>query len=109
MRRPRLRKWAKWACTLAAAMALGVAVFSGLYRLEAVIAPPEEFPLWRIRVEEGEVLLQREKTTAFNVESDEMMPDWQVKRHVGWRWGLRGPDNVRSRGDWHAGVLWSRD
>src|SRR4051794_33035365 len=31
MKRPRLKKWAKWTCTLAAGAAAGLAGFSGLY------------------------------------------------------------------------------
>jgi hypothetical protein len=106
MRRRRVRTWAKWAATLAAALAVGVAVASGFCGLYATLAPPSEFPCWHVTVSEGLFRLHRENSPELNYEN-RIVTDWFFDSHTGWSWGLRLNDDEFGNAAWHGGVLFS--
>jgi hypothetical protein len=101
----RLRKWAKWTCTLAAAVALGVAVLSRFY-----------WCTWSTMCHSGEdlryVFAARGVIRAGKLDEIRgiIAPSesgWFIQRSSGWSWGRWGDDPPGgSREDWRAGILW---
>jgi hypothetical protein len=108
MRRRRVRTWAKWACTLAAVAAVGVAVASRFYRFGVTVAPPTEFPCWHIHVRAGLLTVHREVTPEFSYDGT-IVTQWYFHRNDAWSWGLGGLYELPSSGVWRAGMILARD
>src|SRR4051812_32383753 len=99
MKRRRLRKWAKWACTLAAVVTLGVAALSRFY-----------WCTWSRMCHSGEdlryVVAGRGLLWAGAIDGLRGLigtsnPGWSFQRSSGWSWGRIGDDSPGgSRGGW---------
>jgi hypothetical protein len=94
MKRPRLRKWAKWACTLVSVALTGVAVASGFYSC-SWIGLGAAYRSAGIRT--GTVFYHE-----FHVMGGAPVPGWHIDRDLGWTLGLSGTD-VRSC----PGIRWA--
>lgn len=97
MRRRRLRNLAKWGCTVAAVLMVGLGVFS-LFRtvvfLQRTSTSPE--PEWSVAVIGGRFWLQR-----FGVaRTNEFPPGISVDEPLEWSWGFKD--------GWRGGFLWNR-
>jgi hypothetical protein len=57
MRRRRFKTWAKWACTAAAAMTVGLAAVSGLYPNVVVFISSDGTVDWTVSATEGMLIL----------------------------------------------------
>src|SRR4051812_21836691 len=57
MKRPR-RKWAKWACTLAAVVCVGLAVFSGLHKWQRISLANDGETVWLVELDAGLLRVQ---------------------------------------------------
>lgn len=97
MRRERLRRWAKWGCTLAAVLVVGLAGFS-LFR-SASYASKNGKTVWIIVIGGG-LLVFQEGDSAF-VPSGRQ--GWLVRRAFEWSWGMNGTLAVGS-----GGIIWER-
>src|SRR6516164_6905333 len=96
MRRRRLLRWAQWACTLAAVLAVGVAVASRFWRCEFYTSEPGH---WALVERQG---LLSVSYTSFAQPGRGL---WIVERFPGWDWGLADEvPRVRYSPDWHGGV-----
>jgi hypothetical protein len=108
MKRPRLRKWAKWACTIAAVLAAGLAVFSRFYKFQAFGFFRNDSVLWVVSVDRG--LLYAGMVVGVRPVDVASLKRWKVARYSGWYWGTKGDTRYASpRSTWNGGVLWSRD
>jgi hypothetical protein len=106
MKRPRLRKWAKWTCTLAAGAVVGVAVFSGFYGLSYYTTSNSGDTWWHVSVSSGKMLAGR--LGGWRRSSMPPPLGWNVRWSPGWYWGYSGEESPSSKGwTWHAGVLYA--
>jgi len=108
MKRPRLRKWAKWTCTLAAGAAVVLAVGSRFYTcggcVVSVLGNVERYA--RI----GCGLIEFGRTEDWLFRSRQPETGWYVMRTGGWYWGYAGEVGILGElPDWRAGVLYRRD
>jgi hypothetical protein len=107
MKRPRLRKWAKWACTLGAVVAVGVAAFSGFYSCSYGCVRKKGLSLRWVWLGAGQVGAWDESIPLGMSFPQE--PRWKVVQRIRWRWGFKEvPGLPGSDADWHAGVLYGR-
>jgi hypothetical protein len=107
MRRRRVRTWAKWAATLAAGIAVGVAVASGFWwlRYNRVLEDGTTVRLFWI---EGGVLRLGE----LDVGSANMalqLRGWRFYRRHTWDWSTwRSSATLANGARWRAGVDWQK-
>ena len=108
MKRPRLRKWAKWTCTLAAGACVALAVFSRFYAWQYSTTSASGDTWWQVGVSSGQVVALRiDGTRSIHVARS---LGWHVWRLPRWYWGYAG--EVSPEGPiltWHAGVLYAAD
>jgi hypothetical protein len=106
MKRPRLRKWAKWMCTLAAGAIVTLAVFSRFYAWRYSTTGNPVDTRWTLAVFSGQAWLARVDRAPVDDAQTEL--GWSVWRYDDWCWGYAGEDNPYTRtGTWHAGVLYT--
>jgi hypothetical protein len=105
MRRRRVRTWAKWACTLAALLAVGVAVASRLRWVRCTIVTHAGTTVSFIEVGHG--LVWTGSTEGVPPESIIAAPGWETGHANTWYWGLAGElPNYMRQVPWHHGLLW---
>jgi hypothetical protein len=116
MRGRRFRTWAKWWCTLAAALAVGVAVFSKFYWVDRVSISSDGATIRSVRIREGLLSWYRFKPGLPDPDARRYAekyggaPQWTASRTNGWFWGLPGEAGINFPGvQWHAGLLYARD
>jgi hypothetical protein len=102
MTRRRLRKWAKWAFTLAAAAAAGLAIFSGLYWSRWTTVLNQASTLRFVRLSAG--LLTIEEIDDKSVAGSAVWAPWQKEWSPAWDWGL----SWNATPPWYLGVLYKR-
>jgi hypothetical protein len=108
MKRPRLRKWAKWTCTLAAGAAVALAVFSRFYGWGYATTSNSGDTLRSSGVYSGQMLAQR--WDGFRNARVPPPLGWNMRRTHNWYWGYSGEDSpYGSIWTWHAGVLYAPD
>jgi hypothetical protein len=100
MKRPRLRKWAKWACTLAAGVAVGAAVFSRFYSYRWHVVASDKSSQRATGLGEG-LLWSAHLNGVMPQDATRSM----LKRAEGWRWGLAS-DSPGSM--WRGGLCCTR-
>jgi hypothetical protein len=107
MKRPRLRKWAKWACTAAALLAAGIAIGSRFFWWRCV-AFREKGTVLRM-IDLGGGLLQ-----VYDIHSEMAVQSVNEENTLvmcpQWSWGLSGQQTGPFvGGDWRWGVYYKRD
>src|SRR5436190_638693 len=106
MKRPRLKKWAKWTCTLAAGAAVALAVVSRFDCWVFSVKSNSGRKSWSLGILSGRAWLAR----VDNVSTDDQEAKWgwRAWRYDDWCWGYAGEDNPHvGFGKWHAGVLYA--
>jgi hypothetical protein len=85
MRRRRILKWAKWASTLAAGLAVGVMVFGVLYRCTWKAVTGDGSGVRNIAICEGAVRV----VDIYGLSKSELPrhASWTLERSSGWAWG----------------------
>jgi hypothetical protein len=107
MRRRRFTKWAKWACTLAAVVCVGVAVFSRFYLMRAYRFGDDDKALWLIDLEGG--LLCGARVPGVRPDEVGHQPRFSVQRSARWSWGLTSDGSaIPGSLKWHCGILCNR-
>jgi hypothetical protein len=103
MRWRRLRKWAKWTCTLAAGAAVALAVFSRFYRCGYGATTNSGSTVWHVRVDSGQMLAVR---IGGLPNGPLPMPlGWKMWWSPHWYWGYWGEETPYAvEFAWHAGV-----
>src|SRR5262245_7751668 len=107
MRRRRVRRWAKWAFTLAAGLAVGVAVASRFWWVQYLSLSGDLREIRELHVGGG--LLSAQRFTGARPFGPAPHADWRAGRFGAWHWGV--PDETVRPGlqwDWRAGILWVR-
>jgi hypothetical protein len=105
MTRRRLRKWAKWTCTLAAGAAVALAVFSRFVRCWDSFATNNGNTEWMIGLEAGQLSIER--TDGWLFRNDQASSGWYMEWNPHWRWGYSGEGTGHYPWlEWHSGVLW---
>lgn len=108
MRRLRFRKWTKWACTLAAGLAIGLAAFSRFYAVRWSGTRPDGAGAWMVLMRSGLLGLASEDEVW--IETPSRFGSWIVWRAPAWRWGSAAEQNIfGTASDWRAGICWGRD
>src|SRR5437588_322836 len=99
MKRPRLKKWAKWACTLAAVVCVGLAALSGFYTFGARTGSMDGSSYWRVNLCQGGLSV----VCAHALQAPGFKPglQWDWAPAPGWYWGFEKP--LRDKG-WIGGV-----
>jgi hypothetical protein len=106
MRRRRFRTFAKWACTLAAVVAVGLAVFSRYYTCEWEVVQPAKARSWNVAFGGG--LIWFMGRSQWQRVQKPVWFQWRMSRCHAWHWGRSGElAQAGSDMDWHAGILWS--
>ena len=77
MKRPRLRKWAKWACTLAAGAAVTLAVFSVLCACSIVHTSSGRGMFWSVAAHDG--LVSFTKVEGLTLFMEEIVQEIQAR------------------------------
>jgi hypothetical protein len=107
MKRPRLRKWAKWACTVAAGAAVALAVFSKYYKCRYAITS-NSGDTWRSTGVAGGLIWATQSDGWRRTPSPPPL-GWEMGPADRWYWGLAGEMNPPGAvWDWHAGVCYAR-
>jgi hypothetical protein len=103
MKRPRVRKWAKWACTVAAVVAVTVASLSAFLSCTRVVSRSKPRLFRSIALKGG--LLWVSESDGWGWEVPTTDSGWIVRCVRGWNWGLAGePLPMGTPGPWRAGV-----
>jgi hypothetical protein len=97
-----LRKSTKWALTLAAAAATGLAIFSGLYWSRCTTVIHHGATLRFVRLSAG--LLTIEEIDDRSVAGSAVWAPWQMEWSPAWDWGL----SSNATPPWYMGVLYKR-
>jgi hypothetical protein len=106
MRRRRILKWAKWASTLAAGLAVGVAVFSGFYWLVCFDLSRHTHARCHVIAHHG--LFYFGRSVRSGVPDPPGWDEMVVKPSIGWDWGLHSDQMLMGDAQWCLGVLYSR-
>jgi hypothetical protein len=108
MKRPRLRKWAKWTCTLAAGAAVTLAVFSRFCLWGYSTTGNSGDTLWSLGVASGQVLILR--MDGLRAERVSPPVGWEMRWSPHWYWGYSGEKGRYGDTEiWHVGVLYAPD
>src|SRR5262245_1847116 len=102
MKRRRLRKWAKWACTDLAVATFTTAVLSGFYSVRCARVSADQSSVRFMILRQGQLTLGKLDGPPLTP-----LPQWTVQPWRGWCWGFSG--EVRPEGllrYWHAGLKW---
>jgi hypothetical protein len=98
----RLRKWAKWACTLAAAVIVGAAVFS-LFSYAIYAQVSSDGKTARIvAISGGRLGFQVRR--GYDMMGTPISMGWSTQDPVPWSWGMT--DHGTTTPKWHGGFLW---
>jgi hypothetical protein len=107
MRRRRVRTWAKWAATLAAVLAVGVAISSGLCSWGYRTTTADGDTLWSVGVEAGRITSRR--VDGMSEVSVPPAVGWHMGWYRHWYWGYSGEVlPYRTSWPWHAGVAYAQ-
>jgi hypothetical protein len=110
MKRARLRRWSKWACTLAAGVAAGLAVFSAFWGIGYVSVSGDGDVYWCTSVEAGLITCYRQSDFA-ELGYPGGSRFW-FSRTGAWHWrAYYGMFGVYNPDTWHAGVsfVWNSE
>src|SRR4051812_35338275 len=99
MKRPRLKKWAKWACTLAAVVCVGLAALSGFYSFGARATSADGLRCWGVGLQQGCLYVTAAQWLGPYGYKPRLQWDWAPS--MGWQWGFE--KSLRENG-WIAGV-----
>ena len=106
MKRPRLKKWAKWGCTLAAVLVAGFATSTRFYSYSLEFPANGGRDLRFVSVCTGRLWVGEYRNVP--PQGQVAGPDWNMGRYSGWHWCLvPDPSDIGAEGAWHWGVLWS--
>src|SRR5438552_233747 len=108
MKRPRLKKWAKWACTLAAGVSLALALFSRFCSCGYGATSNHGRTFWFAGVDGG--LLSAVEVDLSGSVNRSTGGEWKVARAAPWRWGCE--DEASPSGwwwSWYAGLHFATD
>jgi hypothetical protein len=104
MKRRRLRKWAKWTCTLAAGAAVALAVFSRFARCWDSFYTRGGNDLWTVVLGAGQLVVQRTDVGLYGM--GQPSTGWHMEWAPEWRWGYSGEVLPYDPSwDWHGGIL----
>jgi hypothetical protein len=108
MRWRRLRKWAKWTCTVVAVLAVGQAVVSRFFAWDYHTSSNSGDSVWTVRIGTGQVLVIRwEEVGQRNLK---LPSEWRGWWESYWYWGYPSEKSPYDRlFTWHAGILYSPD
>jgi hypothetical protein len=108
MRRRRILRWAKWACTLAAVVAVGVAVLSTLCACRYIVVSKDGRSANTFLLCAG--LIEIDHVNDWPSVSAWAAPGLLTSRPQSghWFWGLSRESGLVGS-QWGAGTLWSRD
>lgn len=99
--------WAKWACTVAAVVAVTLAVFSRFFGCWYSFATNYGNTEWSVGLDAGQLWLGR--TDGWLFRNEKAGTGWSLEWSPQWRWGYSGEITGGYVWlDWHLGVLWYR-
>ncbi len=99
MRRSRLRSWAKWGCTVAAALMVGLAGFN-LFR-SVIYCSRNGITGWLLFIEGGRI-----QVAVFDdAKAEKSVPKgWSIEGSPSWSWGMNDQiDGIK----WRGGFAWT--
>jgi len=105
MKRPRLRKWAKWACTLVAGATVALAVLTTFWcvSFRSVSRDGDVYSVTEVR----SCVLYDAWVSGLRLTAESGLRRWVVQRTGRLSWGLANPLQLTGLADkWHGGVLY---
>src|SRR5262249_40440186 len=104
-KRRRLRRWAKWACTLAAVLALTFAMLTRFWSLQYVLCSEDRTDIRVLEIGTG--LLSVTRIVVSRPLPPVPSADWGIAGCHAWHWGLQVEGPVTGlTWPWRAGICW---